>query len=304
MVGSHIVDQLVQDDQVEGVVIFDRFLSDDNRSNVAQASRSAKVRIIEGDILNREQILDAVEGCTHVLHLAAIQTLEGLGNPRQLLSVNVEGFFNVLEAARQSSVRKLVFSSSTAAYGRPNKSPIQEEEPLRPNTLYGATKVSGEALCKAYEQTHGLKYLALRYAVLYGPRLHRRSKTSLFIPDTIERLQQDSPPIIYGNGEDRCEWVYVGDVARANIMAMRSALSGEAINVGAGVSHTTNEVAQTISQLMGTKVQPRYEDFEKQVAYNENLMSTKKAERLLGFKASTTLEEGLKAQIAWHISRR
>jgi UDP-glucose 4-epimerase len=300
MIGSHIVDLLVHDQQIDEVRVVDSFFADDTKKNLENSVGSGKLRTLTADVRDGDGILGALQGVNYVFHLAAVMTLDGLDRPEWIWSVNAGGFFNVLNASRQVGVERVVLSSSTSAYGDvPGDKKLTEELVLKPTTIYGATKASSEALAHAFWRTFGLETVALRYGVVYGPRLHRRSKSSMVIRDVIDAVLRNERVVVFGDGSQRCEWVYVNDVARANIAALYSNVAGESINVGTGSAETIRQVVDTILRLMDATVDVEYKPFDKPVAYNENVMDVTKSSRVLGFLPSTSLEEGLMAQIEY-----
>jgi UDP-glucose 4-epimerase len=235
-----------------------------------------------------------------VYHLAAVMSLEGLGKESWVWEVNADGCFNVVDTAVQVGVRRVVASSSAAVYGElPGETLFSEDLPPRPRTIYGATKVAVEGLCQAYSGSMGLQTAVLRYGVVYGPRLHRRAKSSLLVTDVIDAFLRGEQPEIMGDGSETIELVYVGDVARANIAAMRAESSGEVFNVGTGVGHPTREIVDTVRRLLGSNLEPIYKRPETPLKYTQNIMDVSKADKLLGFRAATSLEDGLAHQIEY-----
>ena len=297
MIGSHVVDALVANPDITEVRVLDAMFAKDTERNLEQALSSGKVSLHRGDVREPGDILPVLEGVTSVFHLAAVMTLDGLDKPDWIWTVNANGFFNVLNAARLSGVQRVVVSSSTSAYGDVPSGLLTEDLLLRPATIYGATKAASEALCSAFSTTFGIHTAALRYGVVYGPRLHRRSKSSMVITNVIDAVLTGQPVMIPGDGSEQCEWIYVGDVAKANIAAMESDTTGESFNIGSGFASTTREVVDIIFSEMGVTTEPTYQPFDKPVSYNQNVMAVEKAEKVLGFRATTDLRTGIRAQI-------
>ncbi|MHB1734885.1 MAG: NAD-dependent epimerase/dehydratase family protein [Ferrimicrobium acidiphilum] len=200
MIGSHIVDLLVQDQQIDEVRVVDAFFADDTKKNLEGSVGSGKLQTVTADVRDGDAVLEALQGVNYVFHLAAVMTLDGLDRPEWIWSVNVGGFFNVLNASRQVGVQRVVLSSSTSAYGDvPGDKKLTEELVLKPTTIYGATKASSEALAHAFWRTFGLETVALRYGVVYGPRLHRRSKSSMVIRDVIDAVLRNERVVVFGD---------------------------------------------------------------------------------------------------------
>ncbi|MEE2059006.1 NAD-dependent epimerase/dehydratase family protein [Rhodococcus artemisiae] len=305
MIGSTLVDHLVADPEVESVRVLDAFFADDNRGNLADALATGKVDLVEGDIRNREQLREHLAGMDGVFNLAAVMSLDGAGKNEWMWTVNADGFFNIVDVARELGIPRVVTSSSAAVYGElPSDELCREDVPLRPSTVYGATKAACEMLASAYSASQGVSTAVLRYGVVYGPRLHRRAKSSLVISDVIDALLRGERPTVIGDGTQVCDWVYVGDVARANIAAMQSDSTGEVFNVGTGGRRTVAEVIDVIYRLLGVDGQPPiFEPAPEGVRYNQNIMSPEKSEQILGFRAETSLEEGIVAQIKFQRSQ-
>jgi UDP-glucose 4-epimerase len=304
MIGSHLVDQLVADPEVEKVTIVDAGFSDDTRANLARAMQSDKVTVAEGDVRDLDQLRTVFEGVEEVYHLAGVMSLDGLGTERWMWEVNADGCFNVLEVAKELGVRKVVASSSAAVYGElAGDTLFREDVYAKPRTIYGATKIAVEALCAAYSGSMGLQTNVLRYGVVYGPRLHRRGKSSMLLTDVIDAFLRGERPEIVGDGSEALEWIYVGDVARANIAAMRAECSGEVFNIGTGVAQLTTELVETIRDVMGTDLEPIYKAPDKPLKYTATTMDVAKAAELIGFRAQTSLLEGLVHQIEFQRSR-
>ncbi|QZH60900.1 NAD-dependent epimerase/dehydratase family protein [Mycolicibacterium farcinogenes] len=298
MIGSHLVDSLVEDAEVEKVRVLDALFADDNRENLSAALQSGKVELVEGDVRNRAQLTDLLAGFDGIFNLAAVMSLDGAGKNEWMWTVNADGCFNVLDVARELGVPRVVTSSSAAVYGElPSDELCREDVHLKPSTVYGATKATCEMLCSAFSASQGLSTAVLRYGVVYGPRLHRRAKSSLVISDVIDALLRGDTPEVIGDGSQICDWVFVGDVARANIAAMESDVSGEVFNVGTGKGRAVKEVIDIIYSQLGGGQPPRFSPAPEGVRYNQNIMSADKAAAMIGFRAQTSLEEGIAAQI-------
>ncbi|PQP23549.1 NAD-dependent epimerase/dehydratase family protein [Rhodococcus opacus] len=304
MIGSTLVDHLVNDPDVESVRVLDAFFADDNKGNLATALESGKVDLVEGDIRNRDQLRDQLAGVDGIFNLAAVMSMDGAGKNEWMWTVNADGCFNVLDVARELGIPRVVTSSSAAVYGElPSEELCREDVHLRPSTIYGATKATCEMLCSAFSASQGVSTAVLRYGVVYGPRLHRRAKSSLVISDVIDALLRDEQPVVLGDGSQICDWVFVADVARANIAAMQASSTGEVFNVGTGTGRTVAEVIDIIYRLLGSGQPPIYKPAPAGVRYNQNIMSADKSADVLGFRASTTLEDGIAAQIEFQRSQ-
>ena len=297
-IGSHLVDQLVKEDCGE-ILIYDDFCRG-TRENLAGALKDPRVKIFDvGGDITREDIMDAaMQGADYVFHLAALWLLQCYDYPRAAFEVNVKGTFNVLEACVRHKVKRLVYSSSASVYGDALEVPMTEEHPFNNRTFYGATKVAGEQMCRAFNERYGLNYAALRYMNVYGPRQDYHGAYVAVIMKILDRILEGQPPVIYGDGSQAYDFVYVGDVARANICALKADTSDECYNVGTGQATSIKELTGIILELAGCGLEPVYEP-QGQTFVTNRLGSTEKAAADLGFNAEAGLREGLRRLMEW-----
>jgi nucleoside-diphosphate-sugar epimerase len=299
LVGSHIVDQLLAEG-VEKVVVLDNFIRG-RWENLEAALHSDRVQVVEGDVRDNEVVRRCTDGCDYVFHQAAIRITLCAERPRDCIEVMVNGTFNVLEACVQSNVQKVVLASSASVYGMAEQFPTNERHHLYNNrTLYGAVKVTNEQVARAFNEMYGLSYVALRYFNIYGPRMDvTGAYTEVFIRwlDCIDRHER---PKIFGDGSQTMDFIYISDVARANLLAMQSGASDEVFNVASGRETSLLELWQTLERV--TKASPLDPEFlpERQVNnVRRRLGGVKRAAEQLGFQATVDLEEGLRQLIAW-----
>lgn len=299
-VGSHIVDQLLAQHPRE-IIIYDNFTRG-TRANIESAARDPRVRVVNASITDNLTLRREMEGVDGVFHLAALWLGECVDNPRAALDVNIVGTFNVIEAARDLNVQRVVYSSSASVYGDAVSVPMTEEHPFNNRTMYGATKIAGEQMFRAiYEQTK-LPYVGYRYMNIYGPRMDYKGTYVSVIMRVLDRIADGQPPIIFGDGSQSYDFIYVDDVARANILGMQADVSDEFFNIGMGVRTTINELVDMLLELTGSSLKPEYRPQEKMFVQHR-IGSTEKAERLLGFKATTPLIDGLREVVRWRISQ-
>lgn len=296
LVGSHIVDALVE----EGarVRVYDNLVRG-RREHLSWAEAHGDVTLVEGDIVDRAKLAESMAGATFVFHQAAMWLRQCEADPRQAMEVNVGGTFNVLEACIEAGVAKVVYASSSSVYGEGSYFPTDEAHPLNNNLFYGATKVAGEQMLRAFYNRYGLSYVALRYLNVYGPRQPFHAAYTDVIMHFLNRIDADEPPVIHGDGMQTIDLVYVEDVARANLLALRSPVEDEALNVASGRETSLKELADTLLQLTGKMhLVPQYEARDQRLV-NRRFGCPERAGELLGFKATTSLEEGLRRVIAW-----
>lgn len=294
--GSHIVDQLTETGAGQ-IVILDNFVRG-TRANLADAVRDPRVQLVEGSVTDLPTLRGVMADTDYVVHLAALWLYECVHQPRSALDVNVVGTFNVVEAAADAGVRKVVYSSSASVYGDAVFTPMTEEHPFNNRTMYGATKIAGEQFFRAFNEQRGLDYAGLRYMNIYGPRMDYKGTYVSVIMKVLDRIDAGEPPIIFGDGSQAYDFVHVSDVARANILALQADASDEFFNIGMGVKTTIRELVDRLLEITGSDLEPEYRPQE-QMFVTHRVGSTDKAERLLGFRATIPLDEGLRSVVAW-----
>jgi UDP-glucose 4-epimerase len=294
--GSHIVDALVASPAAE-IVILDNFARG-TRANLAAASGDPRVRIVEGSIADRALLGELFDGADYVFHLAALWLQECLHEPRRALDINVVGTYNVVEAARDGGVRRVVYSSSASVYGDAVVIPMTEDHPLNNRTMYGATKIAGEQFYRASHHQAGLDYVGLRYMNIYGPRMDYRGAYVSVIMKVLDRIEAGLPPVIFGDGSQAFDFIHVGDAALANVLALQADATDDFFNVGMGVRTTIAELVDLLLEITGSDLRPEFRPDE-QMLVKHRVGSTEKAARVLGFRATIPLVDGLRSVVEW-----
>ena len=298
LVGSAIADQLVELDVAE-ILILDDFTRG-RPANLEWAIANGPVRLMEGDIRDMSKVREAVAGANIVFHQAALRITQCAEDPRLALEVMVNGTFNVLEAAQLMGVRKIVAASSASVYGEAEIFPIAEtHHPYNNRTIYGAAKASNEAMLRSFHEMYGLNYVALRYFNVYGPRMDVEGRYTEVLVRWMERIDAGLPPIIFGDGSETADFVYVSDVARANILAATNPVSDEVFNVATGIETTLGCLARMLLKVMGSRMEPQYAPRRSVNSLSRRLGDPAKAHRMLGFATEVTLEEGLGRLVDW-----
>lgn len=297
-IGSHVVDELTRED-VKEIVIYDNFCRG-TMDNLRNALRDPRVKVYEvgGDICQADILDSTMGGVDYVIHLAALWLLQCYEYPRAAFDVNIRGTFNVLETCIKHNVKKLIYSSSASVYGDAVEIPMTEKHPYNNKTFYGATKIAGEQMCRAFHHRYGLNYLALRYMNVYGPRQDYKGVYIAVIMKILDRLDQGLPPIVYGDGSQSYDFVYVLDVARANICALKSASNDKFYNIGMGIQTSIKELCELILKITGKDYEIQFEPTGQTFVTNR-VGSTDKAKNDLGFEAKISLEQGLRSLIEW-----
>jgi UDP-glucose 4-epimerase len=295
-IGSHLVDQLVRE-PVSEIVVLDNFTRG-SRANIADAERDERVRIVEGSMLDTELLATLMEGTDYVFHLAALWLWECVNRPREALDANIVGTFNVMEAARLAGVRKLVYSSSASVYGDALETPMTEDHPFNNRTMYGATKIASEQILRAYHEQHGLDYVGLRYMNVYGPRMDYSGAYVSVIMKVLDKIDAGEPPIIFGDGSQTYDFVHVGDVARANVLALKSDATDVNLNVGTGVATTIRELVDELLAVTGSDVEPVY-NADEAMFVTHRVGSPDLARELIGLEYDVKLADGLRSVVEW-----
>lgn len=301
-VGSTIVDQLVLAGAAE-VRILDNFVRG-SWGNIAWATKKPGVTAIEGDIRDASLVDDAMVGVDYVFHQAALRITRCAEAPREAIEVLIDGTFNLLEAALRYKVRKVIAASSASVYGEPSYLPIDEGHPFNNTTMYGAGKIALEQVLRALHSVSGLPYVALRPFNIYGPRMDMTGVYTEVLIRWLDAIDQNTPPLIFGDGSQSMDFVYVEDVARANLLAAESDISDDVFNVGSGTQTSLYELCMVLLKLTGSSLSPEYRPPRSVGNVQRRLASIDKAEKLLGFRSTVSLEDGLHELIRWRNSAK
>ena len=293
-IGSHLVEELLRSGH--RVRVLDNF-SSGRRENLE--ALPGKPEILEGDLRDAELVKTAVREVEVIFHLAAfISVSNSITDPETCFSINVAGTVNLLEAARQSGTRKVVVSSSAAVYGNTTVFPTSEETPLQPLSPYAVSKQVNELYAGLYTRTLGLPVIALRYFNVYGPRQRPDSDYAAAIPIFLRQLVAGEPITIHGDGKQSRDFIFVKDVARANLLAAETDAAGEAINICTGHETSLLDLLEELSELSPTIPQVRFDGPRPGDVYRST-GCPEKAIRMLGFTPRTSLTEGLKQTVEW-----
>jgi UDP-glucose 4-epimerase len=300
LIGSHIADLLIRDEEVERIIILDN-LSRGTLHNIERAQGQGNVELVRKDIRNFADIRQHFDGVDVVFHLAAIRITACAAQPRECLEVMIDGTYNVVEACVEAGVKRLIASSSASVYGAAEIFPTTEEHhPYNNRTWYGAAKLANEGLYRAFNDMFGLPYIALRYFNVYGPRMDVFGKYTEVLIRWLECLDRGERPKIFGDGQTSMDFVYVEDIARANILAAKSDLVDEVFNVASGTETTLLELLQLLLKVTGqTEVQPEFLPERKINPVPRRLADVTNAETKLGFRTQIGLEDGLRRLVEW-----
>jgi UDP-glucose 4-epimerase len=297
-IGSTIVDQLVAADAAE-IVVLDNFVRG-RQENLSEARESGKVRLVNGDIRDRDLVRSLMTGMDLVFHQAAIRITQCAEEPRLALEVLVDGTYEVVEAAADAGVRKVVAASSASVYGMAESFPTSESHhPYGNDTLYGAAKTFNEGLLRSYHAMRGLDYVALRYFNVYGPRMDIYGLYTEVLIRWMERIEAGQPPLILGDGSQTMDFVYTDDIARANLLAAASDATDAVFNIGTGVETSLVDLAALLLQVMGSDLDVEFGPPRTVNTVTRRIADVSAAAQRLGWKAEVGLAEGLSRLVAW-----
>jgi UDP-glucose 4-epimerase len=302
-IGSTIVDQLVAAG-AEEIVVLDNLVRG-RRENLAQATASGRVRLVEGDIRDGALVRELMSGIDTVFHQAAIRITQCATEPRLALEVLVDGTYEVVEAAADEGVRKVVAASSASVYGLADHFPTTERQhPYDNDTLYGAAKTFNEGLLRSFHAMRGLDYVALRYFNVYGPRMDIHGLYTEVLIRWMERIEAGQPPLILGDGLQTMDFVYTEDIARANLLAAEADVTDEVFNIASSTETSLIDLAQALQRAMGSDLPLEFGPPRGVNGVTRRLADTSAAADRLGWKAEIGLDEGLTRLVAWWRAQR
>jgi nucleoside-diphosphate-sugar epimerase len=295
-IGSHIAEALVK--RGDCVRVLDSLITG-HRENLAHIKD--RIEFIEGDIRDINATRRAVEGARVIFHEAAIPSVpRSVAEPDLNHDVNVNGTFNVLMAAREAGVRRVVYAASSSAYGDTEALPKHEEMAPSPLSPYAAAKLFGEYYCQVFTQVYGLETVSLRYFNVFGPRQDPSSPYSGVISKFVTALLNGEAPVIYGDGGQSRDFTYVANVVDANLRAAESAqANGQIMNLGVGERVTLNQLLAELQKIIGSNLTPRHEEF-RTGDIRHSLADISRAESLIGYRPLVGLAEGLEHTVAWY----
>lgn len=304
LIGSHTIDALLQEDVGE-IVIYDNFVRG-STENLADALKDPRVRVFDigGDIMQTDILETALDGAAGVFHLAALWLLQCHDFPRSAFDVNVRGTFNVMEACVKKGVGRLVYSSSASVYGDAVEEPMTEAHPFNNKNFYGATKICGEAMLRAFHHRYGLDYVGLRYMNVYGPRQDYHGAYIAVIMKMLDAIDRGDGPTILGDGSEAFDFVAVEDCGLANVCAMKADTTDRHYNVGTGKRTSLKELAEILLELTSCTKQINYAPRSQATLVRNRIGSPVQARDEIGFEAKIDLMEGLRRLIAWRAGHK
>ncbi|MCF7906883.1 SDR family oxidoreductase [Patescibacteria group bacterium] len=295
-IGSNLVKKLLESNNYVRVV--DNF-STGKKENIEEFLNNKNFELIEGDISNPKTTKGVVKNIDFVFHEAAIPSVpRSINNPFASNKANIDGTLNVLIAARDANVKKLVYASSSSIYGDSVKLPKQENDPINPISPYALTKLAGERYCQLFAQLYKLPTICLRYFNVFGPKQDPNSEYSAVIPIFIKSILDNRQPTIYGDGEQSRDFTYVDNVVNANILAMHSDISGEVMNIACGEKISLNDLLKYINQLLSKNIEAVYEK-HRDGDVKHSLADISKAKKLIKYKPLIDIKIGINKTVKW-----
>lgn len=298
-IGSHIVELLCDEGCIE-IVALDNMVRG-RPENLERASTRGPVRLVRGDIRDGKLMAPLVKAADIVFHQAALRITHCAAEPRLAMEVMVQATFDLLELCVQHDVEKVIAASSASVYGMAEEFPTTERQNSYDNrTLYGAAKAFNEGLLRAFNDMYGLDYVAFRYFNVYGDRMDIHGRYTEVLIRWMERLEAGLPPIIFGDGQQTMDFIHVRDIARANILGAKAKASDNVFNIASGTETSLAQLAAALASAMGHGgLTPEFAPERSVNPVPRRLASTTKAERLLGFRASVPLEQGMCELVEW-----
>jgi UDP-glucose 4-epimerase len=299
LIGSTTIDLLLGRHAPAQIVILDNLVRG-SMANIERTIEDPRVTFVQGDICDPQTVKRLTTGMDAVIHMAALRITACAAEPRQGLESMCDGTFNVVSAAHEAGVKKIVAASSASIYGMADSFPTREDHhPYNNTTWYGASKVMLEGLLRSFHAMHGLPYVALRYFNVYGPRMDLHGKYTEVLIRWMDRIAAGQPPLILGNGNQTMDFVYIDDIARANVLALESDCEDDVFNIASGTETSLNDLAAALLRVMGSALRPEYGPERGVNAVPRRLADTSKAQALLGFRSSVNIETGLARLVDW-----
>ncbi len=300
-IGSFVVDEVLRQGAKE-VVVVDNFVRG-LKKNIEPALSTGRARLMEEDIRDADAMKEAFKGVDYCFHLASLKIIQCNAEPRHALEVNVDGTFNVLEACAQNNVKKIVLSSTASVYGHADNFPTQEtHHPYNSYTLYGAFKVANELMFQSFYQMNGLKFNTLRYFNVFGPRMDAHGKYTEVLIRWYQLIKKGEQPLIYGDGKQTMDFIYVEDVARATVLALTADTCNQVFNCASGKETSLEELCCALLEVMKSDLKPKYIDMpadRNKIEVLRRLADVSKARENIDFQVEVDLRQGLERLVQW-----
>lgn len=300
-IGSYVVEQLLKEGVGE-IIIIDNLVRG-SKSNIENALKGGRVKLIEGDIRDKSLLDEIFRGVDYCFHLAALRITHCAAEPQEALEVMYDGTFNILKNCVRHKIKKIFFASSASIYGQADSFPTREDHPPYNNqTLYGAAKAANELMLRSFYHMYGLDYTACRYFNIYGPRMDLHGKYTEVLIRWYHLINEGKPPLIFGKGDQTMDFVFIEDAARASILALKTEVTDEVFNVASGTETSLVELCFLLLKIMGSDLKPKHmavPEARKKVEVMRRLADVSKAKETINFEAQINLENGLRKLVHW-----
>ncbi|MCB9252295.1 MAG: NAD-dependent epimerase/dehydratase family protein [Flavobacteriales bacterium] len=302
-IGSYVVEELLKLEPAK-IIILDNLIRG-SHENMKNFESNPLVEFIEGDIRDYALLEKCIEGADFVFHMAALRINACAANPRDGFEVMLKAKFDLAELCVKHKVKKVIYSSSASVFGLAQNFPTPEtDNPYDNQTFYGAAKLWGEQLFRSFKFMYGLDYVALRYFNAYGPRMDTDGKYTEVMIKWLDCIRDNKNPLIYGDGSSSMDFVYVRDIAKANVAALQADVTDEAFNIGNNVETSLSQLLDVLLKVNHSDLKPEYREENSINPVSRRLADISKAKKLLNFTPSISLEEGLKELSAWYFDKQ
>lgn len=302
-IGSYVVEELLKLEPSK-IVIIDNFVRG-SRKNMIQFITHPAVEFHEGDIRDTELLEKCITGCDYVFHMAALRINSCAANPQEGFEVMLKATFDLAQLCVKHKIKKVVYSSSASVYGLAQHFPTPESDnPYDNQTFYGGAKIWGEQLFRSFKFMYGLDYVALRYFNVYGPRMDTDGKYTEVMIKWLDCIRNNNPPLIYGDGTTTMDFVYVRDVAKANVAALLAEVTDEAFNIGSGEETSLKQLLEQLLEVNHSTLQPQFREANAVNPVSRRLADVEKAKKMLDFSTAISLKEGLEELSVWYFDKQ
>ena len=302
-IGSYVVEELLKLGPAK-IVIIDNLIRG-SRDNMRQFIEHPVIEFYEGDIRDTELLEKCITGCDYVFHMAALRINSCAANPQEGFEVMLKATFDLAQLCVKHNIKKVVYSSSASVYGLARHFPTPESDnPYDNQTFYGGAKIWGEQLFRSYKFMYGLDYVALRYFNVYGPRMDTDGKYTEVMIKWLDCIRDNKPPLIYGDGATTMDFVYVRDVAKANIAALLADVTDEAFNIGSGMETSLKQLLEQLLEVNQSTLQPLFREANMVNPVSRRLADVEKAKKMLNFSTGISLKRGLEELSAWYFDKQ
>jgi len=301
-IGSYVIEELIPL-QPKKIIIIDNFIRG-SRENMKSFINNPVIELHEADIRDTDKLEQCIEGCDYIFHMAALRINACAANPGDGFDVMLKSTFEIAQLAVKHKIKKVIYSSSASVYGLAQHFPTPEtDNPYNNQTFYGAAKMWGEQLFRSFKFMYGLDYVALRYFNAYGPRMDTDGKYTEVMIKWLDCIRDGRNPLIYGDGSTTMDFVYVRDIAKANIAALQADVTDEAFNIGNCEETSLKQLLAVLLKVNDSNLTPEHREENSINPVSRRLADISKAQRMLNFTPTVSLEQGMKELTKWYFDK-